>query len=188
MPSQTRRFHRLAPAGALILGLLALPALADPDNGNGPPEHASKGQGGQGQSERLRDDAHGRERTERREERQEERSDERHEERGSDGRDRERERDGRDGPRLEQAQIRDIFHGHRDRYAHQDRASIPPGVRQNLARGKPVPPGIAKRFDDDIRRDLPHYHGYEWRRVGTDAVLVDITNDIIHDVIRDVLD
>ena len=186
MPSQTRRFHRLAPAGALILGLLALPALADPDNGNGPPEHASKGQGGQGQSERLRDDAHGRERTERREERQEERSDERHAERGFDGRD--RERDGRDGPRLEEAQIRDIFHGHRDRYAHQDRASIPPGVRQNLARGKPMPPGIAKRFDADIRRDLPHYDGYEWRRVGTDAVLVDITNDIIHDVIRDVLD
>lgn len=51
-----------------------------------------------------------------------------------------------------------------------------------------MPAGIAKRFDADIRRDLPHYDGYQWRRVGTDAVLVDITNDIIHDVIRDVLD
>ncbi|GEK71884.1 MULTISPECIES: anti-virulence regulator CigR family protein [Halomonas] len=183
MPSQRRRFHRLAPTGALILGLVALPALANPGNGGGPPEHAKGGQGGQGgqgsqgPSERLHRDATDRDR-------------ERHEERRFDDRDWDRDRDryGRDGPSLEEALIRDIFYGHRDRYAREDRASIPPGVRQNLARGKPMPPGIGKRFDDDIRRDLPHYDGYEWRRVGVDAVLVDITNDIIYDVIRDVLD
>ncbi|MCK2183321.1 anti-virulence regulator CigR family protein [Halomonas getboli] len=181
MPSQRRRFHRLAPAGALILGLVALPALANPGNGGGPPEHAK---GGQGQSERLRQDANGhdgRERTERHEDRYENR----HEERRYDDRDRDyRHHDDLD---LEEALIRDIFGRHRDVYAHEDHEAIPPGVRQNLARGKPMPPGIGKRLDDGIRRDLPHYDGYEWRRVGADAVLVDITNDIIYDVIHDVL-
>lgn len=50
-----------------------------------------------------------------------------------------------------------------------------------------MPPGIGKRLDDGIRRDLPHYDGYEWHRVGADAVLMDITNDIIHSVSHGVL-
>ncbi|WP_158294507.1 RcnB family protein [Halomonas urmiana] len=50
-----------------------------------------------------------------------------------------------------------------------------------------LPPEIAKNVDPRRRRELPHYEGYEWRRVGADAVLVDITNDIIHAVIHDIL-
>ncbi len=173
MRSPRRRFRRLAPVGALMLGLVALPALANPGNG-GPPEHAK---GGQGQSERLRRDVSDRDR---------ERHEERHEARRFDDRDRDRYR--HEDPSLEEALIRDIFHRHRDAYAYEDREAIPPGIRQNLARGKPMPPGIAKRLDGDLRRDLPHYDGYEWRRVGADAILVDITNDIIHAVIHDVLD
>ncbi|MBB3140661.1 anti-virulence regulator CigR family protein [Halomonas organivorans] len=179
-------YRRLASAGALILGLVALPALANPGNG-GPPEHAKGGQGGHGQSERLRQDANGhdaRERTERRDERHEARHQERrYDDQGRDGAG-SRHHDDLD---LEEALIRDIFHRHRDDYAHEEHDAIPPGIRQNLARGKPMPPGIGKRLDDGIRRDLPHYDGYEWRRVGADAVLVEITNDIIHSVIHDVL-
>ena len=57
----------------------------------------------------------------------------------------------------------------------------------NLERGKPLPPGIAKRFDERTRDALPRYEGYEWRRAGPDAILVDAANEIIYQVIRDVL-
>ncbi|ATJ82995.1 anti-virulence regulator CigR family protein [Halomonas beimenensis] len=90
-------------------------------------------------------------------------------------------------PSIEATLIREVFRRHRDTLAIDDRERLPPGIRMNLARGKPLPPGIAKRLDTDILRDLPHHEGYEWRRVGWDVVLVDATHDIIHAVIRDVL-
>ncbi|MDR5865630.1 anti-virulence regulator CigR family protein [Halomonas koreensis] len=163
-----RRCRRLATVATLMLGILALPAQAAPGNG-GPPDHAG---GARAQPERGPAARH----------------EPRHGER------RHADREGgeaghrRDAPRLEEALIRGVFHRHRDAFAGDERVSLPPGIRQNLARGKPLPPGIAKRLDAGIRRDLPHYDGHEWRRVGSDVVLVDITRDIIRAVIRDVLD
>ncbi|WP_280551571.1 anti-virulence regulator CigR family protein [Halomonas sp. 25-S5] len=102
-------------------------------------------------------------------------------------RDRQRYRDEARRPLIDEREVREIFRSRREVIRHDDRDSLPPGIRMNLARGKPLPPGIARKFDERVRRDLPDYEGYEWRRVGTDAVLVDLTNDIIYEVIHDIL-
>ncbi|MCH4563667.1 anti-virulence regulator CigR family protein [Halomonas sp. EGI 63088] len=94
----------------------------------------------------------------------------------------------RDGPRLDEREVRRIFERRRDWITRDDRDSLPPGIRMNLERGKPLPPGIARNFDDRVLGELPHHDGYRWQRVGPDAVLVDTSNDIIHEVLRDILD
>ncbi|MBD3896068.1 hypothetical protein IEI94_09415 [Halomonas sp. ML-15] len=91
----------------------------------------------------------------------------------------------RDGPSLEERVIRRIFEDNRD-YVSRD-ADLPPGIRMNLERGKPLPPGIAKRFDDRLYGDLPRYEGYEWRQAGPDAILVDIVNDVVYEILRGVV-
>ena len=59
--------------------------------------------------------------------------------------------------------------------------------RQNLARGKPLPPGIAKKLDSRLLGQLPRYEGYEWRQAGTDLILVAIASGVIYEVLNDVL-
>ena len=66
--------------------------------------------------------------------------------------------------------------------------SLPPGIRKNLARGKPLPPGIAKRFDNRLLGQLPRYEGYEWQQVGTDVVLVTLATGLIYEILQNVLD
>lgn len=66
--------------------------------------------------------------------------------------------------------------------------SLPPGIRKNLARGKPLPPGIAKKLDNRLIGRLPHYEGYEWRQAGADLVLVAIATGVIYEVLQEVLD
>lgn len=86
---------------------------------------------------------------------------------------------------IEEALIREIF---LDQRSQIDPArSLPPGIQKNLARGKPIPPGIAKKFDGHLQSRLPSYPGYDWRQVGTDAVLIDATTGIIEAVIAGVL-
>ncbi len=65
--------------------------------------------------------------------------------------------------------------------------ALPPGIRKNLARGKPMPPGIAKKFlPADLRGQLPYRAGEEWRVVGHDVLLVAAATNVIVDVIKDV--
>ena len=65
--------------------------------------------------------------------------------------------------------------------------SLPPGIRKNLARGKPLPPGIAKKVvPDPILLHLPRYSGHEWRVCGSDLILVSIATEIIEQVIGSV--
>ena len=78
-----------------------------------------------------------------------------------------------------------IFTDHHGQYGQVD--ALPPGIRKNLARGKPLPPGIAKKLDPDFARQLPYYQGYEWRQVGTDAALINITTGIVREIMWDVL-
>ncbi|MGP5189679.1 anti-virulence regulator CigR family protein, partial [Vreelandella alkaliphila] len=52
---------------------------------------------------------------------------------------------------------------------------------------KPLPPGIAKRFDGPLASQLPHYPGYEWERVGADVVLIEAATRIVVDVLVDAL-
>lgn len=64
---------------------------------------------------------------------------------------------------------------------------LPPGIAKNLARGKPLPPGIAKKSAPSrIVRELPTYPDYEWKRCGTDLVLVQIATQIVAEVLTNI--
>jgi len=66
---------------------------------------------------------------------------------------------------------------------------LPRGIRKNLARGKPMPPGIAKtRIPDSFVGRLPVAEGYTWRIAGVDLVLVASASDLISGVLRNVFD
>lgn len=78
-----------------------------------------------------------------------------------------------------------IFQQHRGQYAPPQ--ALPPGIAKNLARGKPLPPGIGKRFNPEIVNQLPNYPGYEWQQVGSDAVLINTTSQVVQEVLRGVL-
>ncbi|MBA2778970.1 anti-virulence regulator CigR family protein [Billgrantia kenyensis] len=91
------------------------------------------------------------------------------------------------GPRIDEREVRRLLVERRDWVEiDQSRDNLPPGIRMNLERGKPLPPGIAKQLDERILRDLPRYDGYEWRRVGPDVILVEAANAIIYEILRDI--
>lgn len=180
----------LVPLTALLT--LGGAAIAQPTDNPGRGHGASQGQGrddvvkqGQGKSQhKQKSHSEGNDRRYREDNRH-------HQDRASrerrDYRDHRDSRDHRDGPVIEEREIRRIFEQRRDWLSSEEVESLPPGIRMNLARGKSLPPGIAKRFDDRLVQELPRYSGYEWRRVGSDAVLVDATNEIIHQVLTDIL-
>ncbi|WP_232818161.1 anti-virulence regulator CigR family protein [Zobellella maritima] len=99
-------------------------------------------------------------------------------------------RDGHHGPSIDEARVRLIFRDYHRQvdHHHHDYEALPPGIRMNLKRGKPLPPGIAKQFDPHLYSRLPHYDGYEWHRVGRDAVLVEIATRNIHLILEHILD
>lgn len=61
--------------------------------------------------------------------------------------------------------------------------SLPPGIQRQVQRGKPLPPGIAKRFDGSLAGHLPRYPGYEWERVGADVVLIEAATRVVVDIL-----
>ena len=90
------------------------------------------------------------------------------------------------GPSIDIGQVRIILGDNRALIGPAQ--SLPPGIRKNLARGKPLPPGIAKRFDNRLLGQLPRYEGYEWQQVGTDVVLVTLATGLIYEILQNVLD
>jgi len=90
------------------------------------------------------------------------------------------------GPSIDIGQVRIVLGDNRALIGPAQ--SLPPGIRKNLARGKPLPPGIAKRFDNRLLGQLPHYDGYEWQQVGTDVVLITLATGLIYEVLQNVLD
>ena len=65
---------------------------------------------------------------------------------------------------------------------------LPPGIARNLARGKPLPPGIAKRFlPSDLQARLPDFSGYEMLIADRNILLVSVASGIITDILLDVL-
>lgn len=63
--------------------------------------------------------------------------------------------------------------------------ALPPGIRKNLARGKPLPPGLQSRaVPDDLLGRLPYREGYEWRAYGEDLVLYSVTERVVDEVIQ----
>jgi len=69
------------------------------------------------------------------------------------------------------------------------RKGLPPGIEKNLARGKPLPPGIAKQYlPDGLNKELPAPpKGYERVIVDGKVLLVEIATQVIHDVLMDVV-
>lgn len=68
-------------------------------------------------------------------------------------------------------------------------AALPPGIRKNLARGKPLPPGIARKtLPTPYLGQLPVYPGYEWGMVGSDLVLQQAATGVIAGVLSGVFD
>ena len=64
---------------------------------------------------------------------------------------------------------------------------LPPGIRKNLGRGKPLPPGIARRgVPADVLGGLPRYPGYEWGVVGSDLILIEVASQVIAEVLSGV--
>jgi len=64
---------------------------------------------------------------------------------------------------------------------------LPPGIRKNLARGKPLPPGIAKKLgNSQMLSQLPQHEGYQWQVCGSDLVLVSIATMVVADILTDV--
>ncbi|EFU2869633.1 Putative inner membrane protein [Salmonella enterica subsp. enterica serovar Sanjuan] len=67
--------------------------------------------------------------------------------------------------------------------------SLPPGIEKNLARGKPLPPGIAKKtVPASMLGQLPYYPGYEWKIVGDNLVLIALSTAVVTAIINGVFD
>lgn len=66
---------------------------------------------------------------------------------------------------------------------------LPPGIARNLARGKPLPPGIAKQFLPQGLTALlsPPPHGFERIIVDGKVLLVEVATRVIHDILTDVI-
>jgi Ni/Co efflux regulator RcnB len=90
------------------------------------------------------------------------------------------------GPSVDLGGVRVILNDNRDYWSPA--SSLPPGIQKNLARGKPLPPGIAKKLDSRLINRLPHYDGYEWQQAGADLLLVAIASGVIYEVLHNVLD
>lgn len=101
-------------------------------------------------------------------------------------------------PQRQEASVVDIVFSEierrliREYYAGQGHAgsvdNLPPGIRKKLARGKPLPPGIAKRFlPGELESQLPVHRGTVRRVVGNDVVLVVAATGVILDILFDVI-
>lgn len=145
---------------ALAVGSVA--ALADPGNGKGQVNEKGNSQGGQGHGNQGNQGNQG------------------NKSKGSAG------NDWNHGPSIDRSNVLGVLGGHRDYW--RPGPSLPPGTQKNLARGKPLPPGIAKKLDGRLLGRLPHYDGYEWRQAGTDLVLVAIASGIIYEVLNGAFD
>ena len=90
---------------------------------------------------------------------------------------------GGNRPPEDFSQVRQTFQQHRDVIGRGQ--PLPPGI--HIAKGKPLPPGYGKRLDRQALQHLPHYDGYEWRRLGTDVVLIAVGTGIVYAILDGVL-
>ncbi|ORM86077.1 hypothetical protein HA42_01155 [Pantoea deleyi] len=147
---------------ALVLGftVIASPGYADPGNGNGNGHHGNKG-------------AHGKSG------RHDEKLKEKHQDRKNSG------QPDRVGSEITFSRARTLAVN----AGLVGYPSLPPGIAKHVARGKPLPPGIAKKsLPASMINALPYYPGYEWRAVGNDLVLIALSTAIVTAVINGVFD
>ncbi len=86
--------------------------------------------------------------------------------------------------RIDEERIRRVLDDNRSYW--NPGAALPPGIQKRLARGKPLPPGIATRLDGRLYGRLPYYDGYEWMQAGTELILVGVATGVIHEVVHDI--
>jgi len=83
---------------------------------------------------------------------------------------------------------REVIRQYYAEHAHGGLEALPPGIRRNLERGKPIPPGIAKRTPpQELRSRIMVPERFEMVEVGLDVFLVEVATGIIHDVLMDVI-
>lgn len=162
---------------ALAVGSSAL--LAQPDQGRGGPGQSQMRVQSEGKS------GAGRQAAPQRQERYEYRDRDRNHDRESRWLDDRREESRSGHFRVDHDRVRVVIGGHRDYWSPGP--ALPPGIRKNLQRGKPLPPGIDRHWlDGRLERQLPRYHGHEWVRVGNDLVLIAVSTRVINDVLHDI--
>lgn len=79
--------------------------------------------------------------------------------------------------------VRNTIQQHRDVIGRGQ--PLPPNI--HVVKGRPLPPGYGKRLDARSLQHLPHYDGYEWRRLGTDVVLIAVGTGIVYAILDGVL-
>lgn len=87
-------------------------------------------------------------------------------------------------PPKDFAPVHQAFREHRGQIGRG--GPLPAGIK--IQKGKPLPHGYGKRLDARALKGLPHYQGYEWRRVGSDIVLITVTSGIVYTILQGVLD
>ncbi len=64
---------------------------------------------------------------------------------------------------------------------------LPPGIQRNLARGKALPPGIAKKqLPPQMHSALPVVAGHEWQVVGQDLLLIEAGTMLVVEILNNV--
>ncbi|MFC3532156.1 anti-virulence regulator CigR family protein [Vogesella facilis] len=173
-----RDWHNKALLAAISLSLVGMPVLAAPPEGKG--NNGNHGQNdGYGNPVILpqHGKSHGKPEHGQRHDKQDKQG------KHSYGERRDEQRYQRGGISVTDAR-RFAYESHLD---YRDYRALPPGIRMNLARGKPLPPGIAKRqVPHDLLVRLPRHPGYEWQVVGTDLLLVTVGTLIVHEILKDV--
>jgi Ni/Co efflux regulator RcnB len=62
------------------------------------------------------------------------------------------------------------------------------GAARNYARGRKLPPGVAKRsLPPDLERRLPVQPGYQYVAVENDVLLIVVSTGIVADILMDIL-
>ncbi|WP_397450732.1 anti-virulence regulator CigR family protein [Pseudomonas sp. NA-150] len=80
-------------------------------------------------------------------------------------------------------EARRAFHDHHEYFVRG--RPLPPNF--HYERGRPLPAGYGERMDPREVQYLPRYDGYEWRRVGPDAVLVAVTTGVVYTILEGAL-
>ena len=89
----------------------------------------------------------------------------------------------RGGPPQDFGPVRQTIQAHRDAFRP---GNLPP-ANIRVVKGQPLPRGYGARMDARALQHLPRYEGYEWRRMGTDVVLIAIGSGIVYEILQGVL-
>lgn len=79
--------------------------------------------------------------------------------------------------------VRQTIAQHRDSFGRGN--PLPPNI--HVERGRPLPRGYGRPLDAGALQHLPHYDGYQWRRLGSDVVLVAVGTGLVYEILSGVL-